>query len=300
VTFRITEGEQTLVDSFQIKGNNTQTVAHLAPDCLKLERGQPYSRSRLDQDRNQIVAHYMNLGYLSVDFKSAVKPLPGNAHRVAVTYEIQEGPQVKISDVAYLGSQHTRQSFIQHNAGLAPGAPMSEGKLLESESKLDNLGVFDWTNVAPRQPVTDQTQEEVLVSVHEAKRNSLTWGLGIQSTTTSGNISSGVVALPGLPTVGLPPKYQTIEKFVINPLGSLEYSLLNLRGRAETASVAAFLSVLDQKGSFTYTDPQFRGLDWSALWSLSAEHTTENPLFTARLGTASFQVEKVLDAAKTK
>jgi outer membrane protein insertion porin family len=300
VTFRITEGEQTLVDSFQIKGNNTQTVAHLAPEGLKLERGQPYSRSRLDQDRNQIVAHYMNLGYLSVDFKSAVKPLPGNAHRVAVTYEIQEGPQVKISDVAYLGSQQTRQSFIQHNAGLAPGAPMSEGKLLESESKLDNLGIFDWTNVAPRQPVTDQTQEEVLVSVHEAKRNSLTWGLGIQSTTTSGNISSGVVALPGLPTVGLPPKYQTIEKFVINPLGSLEYSRLNLRGRAETASVAAFVSVLDQKGSFTYTDPQFRGLDWSALWSLSAEHTTENPLFTARLGTASFQVEKVLDAAKTK
>ena len=300
VTFKITEGEQTRVDSLQVKGNTTQTVAHLAPEGLKLEPGQPYSRSRLDQDRNQIVANYMNLGYLNVHFESAVKPLPSNAHRVAVTYQIQEGPQVKISDVAYLGAQHTRQSFIQHNAGLAPGAPMSEGKLLESESKLFNLGIFDWANVAPRRPITDQTQEEVLVRVHEAKRNSLTWGLGLQSTTTSGNLSSGVVALPGLPTVGLPPKYQTIEKFAINPLGSLEYSRLNLRGRAETASVAALLSTLDQKASLSYTQPQFRGHDWSALWSLSAEHTTQNPLFTARLGTASFQVEKVLGAAKTK
>ena len=177
---------------------------------------------------------------------------------------------------------------------------MSEGKLLESESKLINLGIFDWANVAPPRAITDQTQEDVLVKVHEAKRNSLSYGLGIQSTSTSGSLSSGVVALPGLPTVGLPPKFQTIQKFVINPLGSLEYSRLNLRGRAETASVAAFLSVLDQKGSFSYTDPQFRGLDWSALWSLSAEHTTQNPLFTARLGTGSFQVEKILDAAKTK
>ena len=38
----------------------------------------------------------------------------------------------------------------------------------------------------------------------------------------------------------------------------------------------------------------------SALWSLSAERTTQNPLFEARLGLASFQLEKVLDAAKTK
>ena len=34
VTFKISEGEQTLVDSLQIKGNKTETVAHLAPEGL--------------------------------------------------------------------------------------------------------------------------------------------------------------------------------------------------------------------------------------------------------------------------
>jgi outer membrane protein assembly factor BamA len=300
VTFKITEGEQTLVDSFHVEGNETQSVAALAPQGLKLKPSQPYSLSRLNQDRSQIVASYMNLGYLGVDFKSTVSPLADNSHRVAVTYIIQEGPQTKISDVAYVGGRHTRQSFIQHNTNLTPRAPMSEGKLLESESKLYNLGIFDWANVSPRRPITDQKQEEVLVKVHEGKRNSLSYGVGFQSTSRSGSLSSGVVALPGLPTVGLPPHFQIIEKTIISPLGSVEYSRLNLRGRAEIASIATLWSRLDQKASFTYTDPQFRGLDWSALWSLSAERTTQNPLFTARLGSGSFQVEKVLDAAKTK
>lgn len=300
VTFKIAEGEQTFVDSLRVEGNQTQSVAALAPEGLRLKPGGPYSRTRLDQDRNQIVANYMNLGYLNVNLESTVKPLDSNAHRVAVTYVIQEGPQAKISDVAYLGGQHTRQSFIKQNTSVRPAAPLSEGKLLESESKLYNLGIFDWADVSPRRPITNQKQEEVLVKVHEAKRNSLSYGLGFESTPQGGSLSAGIVALPGLPTVGLPPNFRVIEKTVISPLGSIEYSRLNLRGRAETASIAALLSRLDQKASLTYTDPQFRALGWSALWNLSAERATQNPLFTARLGSGSFQIEKVLDAARTK
>lgn len=300
VTFKIVEGEQTLVDSLQVQGNKTQTVDALAPQGLNLRPGHPYSRSRLDKDRSQILSGYLDRGYLNVDFESTVKPRADNAHHVAVTYSIEEGLQASISRVAYLGGRHTRQSFMRHNTTVRSGAPLSEGKLLESESNLYNLGVFDWANVSPRRPITDQKQEEVLVKVHEAKRNSMSYGLGFQSTPRGGSLSAGIVALPGLPTVGLPPHFQIIEKSIISPLGSVEYSRLNLRGRGETASIATLLSRLNQKASFTYTDPQLRGLNWSALWSFSAERTTQNPLFTARLGSGSIQVERVLDAAKTK
>ena len=34
--------------------------------------------------------------------------------------------------------------------------------------------------------------------------------------------------------------------------------------------------------------------------NVSAERSAQNPLFNARLGTASFQLEKILDTAKTK
>ena len=71
-------------------------------------------------------------------------------------------------------------------------------------------------------------------------------------------------------------------------------------GRAETASVSTSLSLLDQRGTFSYTDPQFIGLKWASLLNVSAERSAQNPLFTARLGAASFQMEKILDTAQTK
>jgi outer membrane protein insertion porin family len=300
VTFGIAEGEQTLVDSLRIEGNKTQTLASLAPDGLTLKLDRPYSRTRLDRDRSQIVASYLNQGYLNMDFKSTVKPVADKPHRVAVTYVINEGPQVRVGQVAYVGSRRTRRDFLESNADIDLGAPLSEGKLLEAESTLYNLGVFDWTNVAPRKPVTDQKEEEVLVKVHEAKRNSLSWGLGFESTSRSGSLSAGIVALPGLPPLQLPPSFKVIQKNVISPLASLEFTRLNLRGHGETASIATLLSRLDQRASFTYTDPQFRGLHWSALWTVSVERTSQNPLFTARLGLASFQLERALDPAKTQ
>ncbi len=299
VTFHITEGPQTLVSSFEMQGNKTQPLAKLAPHGLQLKIGQPYSPSRLNEDRNSIVATYLNLGYVNVSFKSAVKPAADSPHRVTVTYLIDEGPEVHIGDVAYLGGPHTRRSFLERNTTVKPGGPVSEGQLLESEGKLYNFGVFDWAEVTPRRPITEQTQEEVLVKVHEAKRNSFSYGLGFESTSRQGGLSSGIIALPGLPTIGLPKSFTTHEPYILSPMGSVEYSRLNLLGRAETASVSTLVSRLDQKLSFTYTDPQFPAVNWSAVWGFSAERSTMNPLFTARLGSASFDLQRTLNAAKT-
>ena len=104
--------------------------------------------------------------------------LAGASHRVAVTYLIDEGTQVHISDVAFLGNDHTKLGFLQRNTSVKAEAPLNEAKLLGSESSLYNLGIFDWVNVAPRRPITDQQTEEVQVKVHEAKRNSLTLWIG--------------------------------------------------------------------------------------------------------------------------
>jgi outer membrane protein assembly factor BamA len=300
VTFRISEGELTRVETLEVQGNKTAALAKLAPKGLKLKAGQPYSQSRLDSDRSQIIATYLELGYPNATFRWSVKPLAGASHRVAVTYFIDEGKQAHISDVVFLGNEHTKLGFLQKNTSVKAAAPLNEAQLLGSESSLYNLGIFDWVNVAPRRPITDQQTEEVQVKVHEAKRNSLTYGLGLLYTPVAGSLSSGIVALPGLPTIGLPSSFKIIEKNVFSPLGSIEYSRLNLLGRAETASIATSISLLDQRGSFSYADPQFYGFKWASLLNVSAERSAQNPLFTARLGSASFQLEKILDTAKTK
>jgi outer membrane protein assembly factor BamA len=300
VTFRIREGELTRVDSLNVIGNKTQPLEKLAPAGLNLKPGQPYSQARLTKDRSEIIAHYLDLGYPNATLLWSVNPVPAEPHRVVVTYDIDEGPQVHISDVAFVGNTQTKLAVLERNTMVKAGEPLSEAKVLASESTLYNLGVFDAASVDPRTPITDQASEEMLVRVHEAKRNSLSYGFGLLYTPVAGSVSSGIVALPGLPTLGLPSSYRPFEKTVFSPLGSVELSRLNMFGRAETASVSTFLSVLDQRGSVSYADPQFRGLRWSSLLSVSAERSAQNPLFTARLGTASFQMERTLNTAKTK
>ena len=111
----------------------------------------------------------------------------------------------------------------------------------------------------------------------------------------SGNIPVGAVALPGIPPIGLGTKFTVSQKSFFGPRFTFAISKLNLRGRAETARFSTIVSRLDQKGALTYSDPRFRGSQWNSLLSLSGERTTENPLFTARLGTASFEVQRFLD-----
>ncbi len=300
VTFQIDEGAETTVAAVNVEGNRTQSVSKLAPQGLALRPGVPFSQSAIHKDRNRIVASYLDLGYPNASFR-ATATHAGDTHRMTVTYQIDEGPHVNVAAVEYVGNSHTRLSLIERSVNVKSGVPLSEGTLLASESKLYDLGIFDWADVSPRNPPGAQTaSEDVLVRVHEAKRNAITYGVGFESTPRTGSFSSGVLILPGLPTVGLPKNFTVLEKTIISPQGSIEYSRLNMRGKAETASVSILASTLDQKLALSYSDPHFEGTNWKSLLSLSAERTTQNPLFTARLGEASFQLSRALNATGNK
>jgi outer membrane protein assembly factor BamA len=108
--------------------------------------------------------------------------------------------------------------------------------------------------------------------------------------------------VPGLPVVGVNNKlnFASSEKTFVSPRGSVEYIRRNMRGLGETLSASALLARLDQRGLLTYQDPHFRATNWQSLFSVSAERTTENPLYTARLGDASFQLQRYLDLKRTQ
>jgi outer membrane protein insertion porin family len=303
VTFQIAEGAQDKVGSIRVEGNRTQPLRVLsAGKPLKLQTGKPYSPYRQELDRNQILATYFDLGYLNASFQSAVTTSADNPHLMNVVYTITEGPQGHISAVVPLGEKVTRPSFLQSMTApnVSKGKPLSQGKFLAAESDLYNLNIFDWVSVKPLQPANDQTQDEVLVKVHESKRYAMDIGGGIEVIPRSGNIPVGTVALPGLPTVGLGSKFTVSQKSFFGPRFSFSLARHNMLGRAETATISTVISRLNQSGAFTYADPRLGGSTWSSLFSLSAERSTESPLYTAALGQGSFQVEKALDIRRTK
>ncbi|MGH9641497.1 MAG: POTRA domain-containing protein [Terriglobales bacterium] len=301
VTLQITEGPQTLVDNLVIEGNFRISGLELAPNGFRLRAGQPFSPRSLAADRSHIMAVYLDRGFLNSEFDSKVTPLPNDPHRVDVMYKITEKQQVQVDEVLLLGNKQTRQMLMKRTANVTPEKPLSRGALLTGESRLYELGVFDWASVEPRRSITDQTSEDVLVKVHEAGNKEITYGFGLEVAKRGGNLPSGTIALPGQPPITSgAPNFTAAEKTFASPRGSIGFTRYNVRGLAETASVSALISRLDQRVLATYAQPHFRGSSWSSLFSASVERTTENPTFAARLGEGSWQLEKPLNKDRTR
>ncbi|HEY3973107.1 MAG TPA: POTRA domain-containing protein [Candidatus Sulfotelmatobacter sp.] len=295
--FEIEEGTPTVVDNLVVSGNRSVPDAQLTvPVGFELKSGAPFSPRKMADDRNRISATYLNRGYPNVEVKATATKVENNPHRVTVAYAITEHQQVRVSEAVVLGPQHTRTSLITSTAKIATEAPMRRQQLLEGESRLYDLNIFDWASVGPRKPILDQTDEMALVKVHEAKRNELTYGIGFEVSHRGGNIPTGTVALPGgggsigLNGYQIAPSQQTFA----SPRGLVEFTRRNMRGLGETIGSSLLLSRLDQKLLATYGQPHFLGAQWQSLTSFSLERTSENPLFTASLGDIAFQVEKLL------
>jgi outer membrane protein insertion porin family len=138
VTFQIVEGPQTRVEAVNFEGNQNFAPEALSPKGgLLLRSGRPFSPGRLSKDRGHILAVYLDHGYLRADVKTKVNRHTDDPHKVDLTYQIDEGQEVRVSQVAITGQERTRTRFISKIAGLQPEVPLKQGKLLDrSQTKL--------------------------------------------------------------------------------------------------------------------------------------------------------------------
>jgi outer membrane protein assembly factor BamA len=207
----VNEGPRDTVRELKVAGNDTMPVAQLVPKGLQLLAGQPYSQHKADEDRRAITVKYLESGYLTASFRETVQTDKNDKHSLIVTYTIREGPKVTTTSVITLGRDHTKQQFIDRATKLTLRTPLTTGDMLSGESRLYSAGIFDWAEVAPRRQITTQSEEDVLVKVHEARRNTLTYGFGFEVINRGGSLPSGTVAVPGLPPIGLTSNFTTSQ-----------------------------------------------------------------------------------------
>ncbi len=300
LAFDINEGLLTVVANVNVTGNEHIAAGQLTDSKgYETRAGQPFSPRKVADDRNRISATYLDRGYPNVEVTAKIARENNDPHRINVTFAIAEHQLVRVGDVLYLGQQRTRLSLLRETAKLPAESPLRQVQLLQAQMHLYDLNIFDWSSVGPSRPITDQTEETTLVKVHEAKRNDIVYGFGFEVSHRGGSVPTGTVAVPGLPPVNLG-KYRLApsQATYASPRGYIQFNRHNMRGLAETASASILLDRLDQRAITAYTQPHFFGSQWSSVTSLSIERTTENPLFGASLGDASFQVERVIDQKK--
>jgi outer membrane protein insertion porin family len=298
--FHIDEGPRDIVAVLGLDGNQNVAAETLAPHGLKVVGGQPYSSKKVDEDRNQIVAQYLRMGYLNASFRATAAKVGNDPHQLEVTYHILEGPRVTTDSIVTLGAIHTRQSLIDRTVRLQSAVPLREDELFSAEGRLYNLNIFDWAEIDPRRQITTQSDDDVLVKVHEARRNEIQYGFGFEVINRGGSLPSGTVAIGGIPPVGLPSTFKTSEKTFWGPRGTFQYTRRNVRGLGESFTIAVLGARLVQRAAASYTQPHFLGSSWSSSLALSGERNSENPIFTSRFADFGFQVQKPLNAAGNK
>lgn len=238
VRLQVEEGPQTLVGDLKIVGNKK-----VAEDVLlaKIDSapGQPYSDYKLAGDRDTILNYYFNNGFPNATLEVSTIPVMGFSERIDVAFTIQEGEQFFVDQVLVSGLVHTRPYIVQRKLKVTPGSPLSQEDMLGTQASLYDLGIFSQVDTAVQNPNGADPTKNVLVDIHEAKRYTFNYGLGLEFQT-------------GQPanSVNLPQ-----GRTGVSPRISLEVTRLNFRGINHTITFKGHLGRLQQRALMSYNAP---------------------------------------------
>jgi outer membrane protein insertion porin family len=238
VTFRIEEGLQTRIANLTLQGNHALSNDELSR-VIGSTAGQPFSDLNVASDRDNVLALYFDQGFPNAQFHATVDNLPvqpGEGPRVNLTYQIEEGQQIRVAQVLVGGYEHAHRSVIVREIQLRPGGPLSESAIVETQRRLYNLGIFSRVAIAPQNPEGSETSKTIDVLVDEARRYTIGYGLGFEAQRL-GTASNGPVAQP----------------LNFSPRGTAEFTKLDLTGRADSLSFKARASTLQGRALLTYS-----------------------------------------------
>jgi len=245
VVIKIEEGPQTLVNSLQIVGNHIYPLDRLERLVSSLPN-QPYSDANVSGDRDNVTLFYFNHGFPNVQFEAAATPAPDQPQRMNVVYTITEGQQVFVDHVIVSGLEFTRPYIVERQMRIEGGDPLSQSRMVDSQRRLYNLGLFNEVDMAVQNPDGLEPSKDVLFNLQEAKRWTFRYGGGIEFAT--GNI----------PTTSNPQ-----GSTGVSPNGVFEITRLNMFGRDQTLTFRARVGLLVRRILVSYDMPrQFHDEKW--------------------------------------
>lgn len=235
VIFHVDEGARTDVSHLTFQGIDERMEKQLWPHVLS-KPGQPYSPARVQRDRDNIRTYFTNHGYLRVSVESTTTPGP-EKQGMNVSYQIAPGPQEQVNQIYLMGNRHTRDGTVRRELQFSPGQPVSQSRLLDSQRRLYDLGIFNQVTINPQDPQGPPGPKNVLVRVNEARRWTVGYGVGAEVQRLGSNQPQG--------------------NLKASPRFSVDISRLNVGGRAQTLSFQGRLSTLDKGASLSYYIPRF-------------------------------------------
>lgn len=250
----IDEGRQTHVVRVGMVGSQAMTEAEVL-ETIQMKSGQPFREYMLQSDKNALSAVISEKGHPHVSIDPRVS-YSEDRSQVEIVYNIDDGPEVHVGNIYFLGNFRTVEARLQSELKLQTGERFSLQRLLQGQRNLNNMNIFSRVNV---RAVGLKEKSEILdlfVEVEEKKP------LYVEA-------SAG---------------YDTERGFYTQARGGDR----NFLGRNKDVWLSGEYSQIGYKAEVGIAEPKLWGLPVSAGGSLFAEETQEfNQDFGTRIIGAS-------------
>jgi outer membrane protein insertion porin family len=264
VHIHIEEGPRTTVGEAHVVGNQKVKTSDL-PE-LSTQPGQPYSEQDLANDRERILDYYFDHGFPNASLEIATNHSPTKPNREDVTFSIQEGERFTVDQVMVGGLEHTHDFVVQRDLQVHAGEPLSQRDLLNTQTRLYDLGIFSQVDAAVQNPEGNDPLKNILIQVREAKRYTFTYGVGLEFQT-------------GQPAGASAPQGKT----GVSPRVEFDVTRLNFAGRDQTLTFQSHVGRLQQRGLISFTVPKLLNSDkFKLIYTIFYDNSLDVATFTSQ------------------
>jgi outer membrane protein insertion porin family len=251
VVYKIDEGQQQHVAALRLDGvvkgdtNKLLGLMNTAP-------GQLFSPQNLAGDRDALLTDYLGRGFDQIQIEVENQTENTDPAKVDVIFHIHEGQQIFVRKVLLSGLHYTRPDTVAKAIILHPGDPLSQTALADIQRNMYEFALFNEVNTAIQNPNGDEPFKTVLVQATEARRWTVTYGLGFEAQTGT----------PQNNCAGLQARGETCSpngRPGVSPRVLLDVTRNNLFGRDQSASIRGTYGLLEQNVNLLFQNPHFRG-----------------------------------------
>lgn len=238
VHIEVSEGRPTLVGRLVVSGLGRLPAGERGIE-FESAPGRPFNEASVQVDRRRILQEFFDAGYRDVTFDWRADEGPDGT---VVYYDISHGEPILTGRTIVTGRRKTRHDVLDRRIELEEGTPLSQARMLATQRNLYDLGVFSRVDVAVQNPEGSEDTKQVLLQVEEARR----WAVGAGGGAEFARIGRNTAELTN-----------PAGDATFSPRMTLEVTRLNVWGRAHTLGLRTRLSLLQQRGLFTYEAPRW-------------------------------------------
>jgi outer membrane protein insertion porin family len=251
VIYHIAEGPQLRVGTLSIEGNEHIATTTLTA-LLNTAPSQMLSPLNLAGDHDAIVTDYYSRGFDQATVTIAQQTESSDPSKVDVVFHVDEGEQLFVRDVLLTGLMFTRPQTVARAITLHPGDPLNRTALSDTQRNLYDFALFNEVNAAIENPDGGAPQKTILLQTVEARRWTLTPGIGFEAQTgqpqnnCAGATAGGVKCNPN-------------GKTGVSPRVLADITRNGLFGRDQSISLRGTYGLLEQSAGIQYQIPHLQG-----------------------------------------